>query len=256
MSNSHHILRDFPEEPWKDAELMFRLYEDEGLTYAELSDRFGTTDGTISNWMKKHQADDLRADLDVEIPEGKPYQDPELMETLYVEEGLSQSEISAVLDCGTGTVANWLKRHDIQTRSIAEGVSNSHDGGDIPVFYTIESRGYEAINTSTENAYVHRLAAVAWFGFDAVAGKQVHHVNGIEWDNREENFELLGPREHIGERHEGNIWLDRLRAVEMYDSGASSYDIAPTFNVSPGTIIRWVRDFDPSLVRNHQGEKV
>jgi hypothetical protein len=43
---------------------------------------------------------------------------------------------------------------------------------------------------------IHRLAAVAWFGYEAVVGKDVHHVSGIPWDNREDNLEPLDPSEH------------------------------------------------------------
>jgi len=50
---------------------------------------------------------------------------------------------------------------------------------------------------------VHRLAAVAWFGFDAVKNKHVHHKNGIPWDNRECNLEPISPEEHNTIHHKG-----------------------------------------------------
>lgn len=252
MTDTHHLLRADGGEPWKDEELMNQLRE-EGLSYREMGERLGCSQSTISAWMKRHRADEIREDLDVEIPDGKPYQDRELMDTLYNEYDLSTTDIAVVLDCSTGGVNEWMDRLGIEKRSRSDAASLWRDDGDIPSFYTIESRGYEAINTSTENAYVHRLQAVAYWGFDEVADKQVHHKDGIEWHNTEYNLELLTPREHISREHGGNIWLDRLRAAEMYREGASSYDVAPRLEVSPGTVLEWVREVDPGLVRTHGG---
>ncbi len=34
-----------------------------------------------------------------------------------------------------------------------------------------------------DNIYIHQLLAIAEHGFDEVAGKHIHHKNGIKWDN-------------------------------------------------------------------------
>ena len=46
--------------------------------------------------------------------------------------------------------------------------------------------------------YVHRLLAVAEYGFEAVRGKHVHHKNGVHWCNWRENVEPRDPPEHAG----------------------------------------------------------
>ena len=43
---------------------------------------------------------------------------------------------------------------------------------------------------------IHRLLAVSEYGFDTVANKEIHHKNGIKWDNRPNNIEPLTTREH------------------------------------------------------------
>jgi hypothetical protein len=51
---------------------------------------------------------------------------------------------------------------------------------------------------------VHRLAAVAWFGYDEVAENKVHHQNGVKWDNREENLAVMSDSDH--KSHHANEW--------------------------------------------------
>lgn len=43
---------------------------------------------------------------------------------------------------------------------------------------------------------VHRLLAVAEYGFDAVQNRVVHHSNGVKWDNRPENIEIKTMSDH------------------------------------------------------------
>lgn len=44
---------------------------------------------------------------------------------------------------------------------------------------------------------IHRLAAIAWCGFGKLGpGVVVHHVNGIPWDNRQENIVLMDRSSH------------------------------------------------------------
>ena len=61
----------------------------------------------------------------------------------------------------------------------------------------IMSQGYERITHKDHQVLHHRLLAVAKFGFDAVTGNVVHHRNGISWDNRPENIELMTQTDHI-----------------------------------------------------------
>jgi len=74
-----------------------------------------------------------------------------------------------------------------------------------PPYLTHHSQGYEEIRHAQKRIYVHRLAAVAWFGFDAVSGHHVHHDNNIPWDNREDNLEVLSESEHRS-HHAKEMW--------------------------------------------------
>ena len=52
------------------------------------------------------------------------------------------------------------------------------------------------VEGSTTKVAIHRLAAVAWFGWGAVSGNVVHHENGVPWDNRESNLTPMTLSEH------------------------------------------------------------
>jgi len=61
-------------------------------------------------------------------------------------------------------------------------------------------QGYEEIRTRTskglERVSIHRLLAVAEYGFDEVANMDVHHESNVGWDNRPENVVPLTHSQH------------------------------------------------------------
>lgn len=128
--------------------------------------------------------------------DGEPrYRDKEWLETEYIENRRSFSEISDQLGVTHETVRTWAHRHDLDIRP--RGRRRSVQAK----VRTNEQAGYERIQVRTTDGTptflaVHRLAAVAWFGYDAVAGEQIHHKNNIPWDNREENLEPMTRSEH------------------------------------------------------------
>jgi hypothetical protein len=77
----------------------------------------------------------------------------------------------------------------------------SKDRPATPALYRTEWGGYErwlAYNRTEgqDSCYVHRLVAVAEWGIEAVRDKDIHHKNGVPWDNRPENLEPLTRKEH------------------------------------------------------------
>ena len=60
--------------------------------------------------------------------------------------------------------------------------------------------GYEYVASRSgekkDFVYIHRLLAVAEYGFVEVCDKEIHHKNRIPWDNRPENLEPLTTEEH------------------------------------------------------------
>lgn len=50
--------------------------------------------------------------------------------------------------------------------------------------------GVRYTSPNGNSVYIHRLAAVAWFGFEAVKDNRVYHKNRIRWDTREDNLSV------------------------------------------------------------------
>jgi len=76
-----------------------------------------------------------------------------------------------------------------------------------PVPYTQDERGYPCWVHSHEGEQrrvrIHRLAAVAEYGLEAVVEGHVHHLDECVWNSSRENLEVLGPAEHMNRHRDG-----------------------------------------------------
>lgn len=132
----------------------------------------------------------------------KPWHDKARLSELYHDKEMSMSEIAEKLGCSSSTVDNWMKKLGVETRSVAEGSRLTHRVE--RAAFSTNQKGYERLKCSTnkEIVYLHRLLMVAEHGVEAVSGNHVHHINGVSWDNRPSNLELMVPGEHSLEHHE------------------------------------------------------
>lgn len=127
-----------------------------------------------------------------------PWQDYDTLYRLYWDDGLDQFGVADELGCSRRTIATWMDRLDVPTRNHSERENHQMVGvalHDMP-------GGYEAWTHSVDGTnhivYVHRLLAVAEYGFDAVAGNFVHHKNRQPFDNRPSNVVPMTASEHGG----------------------------------------------------------
>jgi hypothetical protein len=127
------------------------------------------------------------------------YKDPEWLREKYWEEDMTMAEMGEELGENSGTICYWMQKHDIQTYNQGRnkrtpGMNMKHDpSGHVQwwnhVYENNEIKRHEVMS-------VHRLLAVAEYGVDAVKDKVVHHKNGIPWDNRPGNLEVMERGEH------------------------------------------------------------
>jgi len=114
--------------------------------------------------------------------------------------GISQAEIAEAEDVSEKAIEHFFRARGVKMKELR------------PVNLMMNG-GYERWQHDWDGERfrfpVHRLAAIAWFGIDAVKGKDIHHVNGIPWDTREDNLEVLSVAEHNAtHRHYENLLSD------------------------------------------------
>lgn len=120
--------------------------------------------------------------------------DSDKLERLYWDEGMTQAEIADHAGVTPSAIHRAMDRHDIPRRDRMDAVNETRRKGERIV---TNGQGYETWRYArNQEVRLHRLLAVAEYGFDAVAGMEVHHQNRIPWDNRCSNIVLMGTEEH------------------------------------------------------------
>lgn len=195
------------DRPWRDAEVLEYLYHDEGLTQSEVADVLDTVQTTVQRWMNKHDID-ARSRSEANISDERLLDEDWLREQ-YSDNGRTAYDIADDLGCSKTAVLRAIHRADIEPHSQAVHKKTIHPTFDLhhDGYVRVTSHDYvDGELANTDQIRLHRLLAVAEYGFEAVQEKDVHHVNHIPWDNRPENIELPTRAEH--KRHHANIYWE------------------------------------------------
>lgn len=193
-----------------------------------------------------------QSDFDHFQPDGRhPWRKETVLRELYEKKKLSQREIANELGCSQRTVQNWMEKHRIEPRSLASARKEAlikYDAKN-PAAFSTDVRGYEAWSATIDykkyHVRVHRLLAVAEWGFEAVCGNVVHHKNEIKWDNRPSNIELMTLENHARTHSSKLSWVDKIAATEMYrNTDSYQYEIAEHFGVDDSNISRAIKEVE------------
>lgn len=190
---------DYTDPDW----LRARHFDDE-MTMGEMGDVADVSRTTIRRRMKKHdisprsanESRKLRGTQDNGHEHGV-HNEKEWLDQKYRHEKLTIAEMANEADVTGRTIRDNMAGHGLELRPSYVESALQNPGA---CFVHAGDRGYELIEHRIDGEVpkvrLHRLLAVAEFGFGEVVDKDVHHRNGIPWANWPGNIELMGHAEH------------------------------------------------------------
>ncbi|EMA47937.1 HNH endonuclease [Halococcus saccharolyticus] len=199
------------EEILNDPDKLREMYWEDDLSYKGIAGEIGSTVYYVKKAFDRFDLERKSSGRAKEVP----WDGEDELRELYVEEGLSTIKISQEFGCSRGYVCTQLEKAGIERRPSRSGY------GYAP--YKINSNGYPVWKTYVDGTHhrvpVHRLLAVAEFGFEEVAGNDVHHKNGRRFDNRPGNISVLDPSEHRRKHGLENADEQRELMEELREAG-------------------------------------
>jgi len=155
-----------------------------------------------------------------QMKNGHGWRTKQNLQELYVEKQMSTYEIAELVGVSDVAIGNALEDLGIPKRSTGESLrgkrtkkahfKSAFDKGNDYHHWLASDGAVDA-----DRLYVHRLLAVAKYGFDEVCGKHVHHKNEIKWDNRMENITVMDSSEHSRKHALENGLGSKIRPHEI-----------------------------------------
>lgn len=164
----------------------------------------------------------------------KPWRDKDLVNRLYHDKQMSGPEIADKLGCSVRPIYDRIK----ETRSTSE--ANRIWTWKLPPKIKTTENGYERFKTKVHGESMsvahHRLLAVAEHGFDALKSNVVHHKNGVPWDNRPENLELMDQSDHVRQHFEEIPQYEKTAIWAFRETDYTAEDVGEMFDHSRSTV--------------------
>jgi len=179
-----------PEHPFHNKEWIVEEYIEKERSITEIAKECGVETQRVSDQVKEFGINIRDQDHGY-----KKYKNKEWLHEQYVLKYKSARQIAKENGVSPKFIEDELKNAGIEIR---EGGRHK-----LHASFRTTTQGYEEWYGYTpdsgrrdESIHVHRLLAISEYGCEAVSGKDVHHRNGIPWDNRLENIDLMEKSEH------------------------------------------------------------
>jgi len=212
---------------------------EQGAIDSEFADAAPSYEERLANALADIRTEPVPGSLAIDGGEAA-WRDADTVQQLYHNERMSMQEVADELGCSIGTLHKWMKRNNIERRDQYEESARSTRKR--PAMFETDDQGYEQWRGETSSGSyrvrVHRLLAVAEYGLNAVVGNVVHHKNGVRWDNRPQNLEVMARREHNQLHHDRG---DFDEAIEC---------------LTPGQTIKLTKNLRKEIKAKYQSEDV
>lgn len=184
--------------PWRDESVLRELYLEEGMSQQEIADMLECGLGAVRYNLEQFGIEKRARGG---TPKDAPYKDRETLYQKYREEGYTAQELAELWDVSRATIYHWARRFDINQGRVLPSVSVGAHGYNIVYFRD------ESADGKVGRVKHSRLLAIAMGDLEpgelvgerqpTEGSRVVHHRNGVKWDDRPENLEVLPHIEHM-----------------------------------------------------------
>jgi len=187
---------DATDKPWRDEELMYRLYHDHKLSGNKIESLVGCHRRTVYDWLEKHDFPIRSSSETIQVDTPEKLKDGDWLHEHHHTHGRSLRDIAEKIGVHHEHVRYWMEKHNIERRGRHQSRRSR------PVTLQMNDTGHMRWRGADgsggkHDVYVHRLLATLHYDLDEISDKEVHHRNHIPWDNRPDNLELLSTSDHL-----------------------------------------------------------
>lgn len=231
---------DFSESAVESKQRLYDLYWRKQLSTAKIGSIAGVDSGTVLRRLEKFgiPVRGRRATEDSYVFNRRP---AEWLREEYVEKYKSKAEIAEENGVCHATVKRKMDRDGIDTRPGGRYGGRNHSAWNEWASLSRSRQNYLAWSEGGGDGTkmtVHRLAAVAEYGTEAVKDRPIHHVNGLPWLNvplfemdipelQQQNLRPMGLMSHAKTTSDDNYTLPDSVGLEVVKCITSGFKTVP-----------------------------